>query len=52
MSFKRNYSFNKGHPGYLLIFQLDYFCFSENVIQKICESKEKQLDVIMIALVI
>ena len=35
----------------MLIFQLDYFCFSENVIQKICESEEKQqiLDVIIIA---
>ena len=35
----------------MLIFQLDYFCFSENVIQEICESEEKQLilDVIIIA---
>ena len=36
---------------HLLIFQLDYVCFSENVIQKICESEEKQLilDVLIIA---
>ena len=27
---------------HLLIFQLDYFCFSENVIQNIRESEEKQ----------
>ena len=35
----------------MLIFQLDYFRFSENVIQKICESEEKQLilNVIIIA---
>ena len=33
------------------VLTLDYFCFSENVIQEICESKEKQLilDVITIA---
>ena len=33
------------------MFQLDYFCFSENVIPKICASEEKQLilDVIIIA---
>ena len=35
----------------MLIFQLDYFGFSENVIKKICESEEKQLilDIIIIA---
>ena len=41
--------FNKVHPPVNISTGL--FCFSENVIQKICESEEKQLilDVIIIA---
>ena len=37
---------------HMLIFLQDYFCFSENVIQKICESEDKQLilDVIIIVI--